>query len=232
MLLNAVDEEGDGTGMTDEQARDEAMTLFNAGHDTSAAGLTWLWYLVATHPEVEQKLRDEAQSVLGGRPATYADIPALRYSTMVVKETLRLYPPTWGLIPREAIEAVPLGDYVIPKGGWIYIYPWILHHDPRFFPEPYQFVPERFSPGRIEHIPQHAYIPFGAGPHVCIGNTFATMEMVLAVSTMIQRVRLQLPANHPPVVPEPYVAIRPRGGLRMRVEEVTEQAPLVGYASA
>jgi cytochrome P450 len=244
MLLAAVDEEGDGTGMTDEQARDEAITLFNAGQDTTAAGLTWLWYLVATHPEVAEKLRDEAQQVLavrneaqqvlgvreeaaqvlGERPATYADLPSLPNTTMVVKESLRLYPPTWALIPREALEDVPLGDFVIPKGGWVYIYPWVLHRDPRFFPDPERFDPERFAPGRIESIPQHAYIPFGAGPHVCIGNTFATMEMVLAVTTIVSRVRLTLPPNAPPIVVEPHIAIRPRGGLTLRVEPARRPA--------
>jgi cytochrome P450 len=218
MLLKAVDEEGDGTGMTDEQARDEAITLFNAGQDTTAAGLTWLWYLVATCPEAEEKLRDEAQTALGDRPATYADLPSLPYTAMVVKESLRLFPPTWALIPRVAVEDVPMGDYVIRKGGWVYIYPWVIHRDPRFFPDPEQFDPERFATGRVEKIPQHAYIPFGAGPHLCIGNTFAQMEMVLAVSTVVPRFRLALPPNSPPIVLEPHVAIRPRGGLRMRVE--------------
>jgi cytochrome P450 len=224
MLLRAVDEEGDGTGMTDEQARDEAITLFNAGQDTTAAGLTWLWYLLATHPEVEQKLRDEAQSVLGERDTGFADLPSLAYTAMVVKESLRLYPPTWALIPREAMCDVPLGDFVIRKGGWVYIYPWVLHRDSRFFPEPERFDPERFSPGRVESIPQHAYIPFGAGPHVCIGNTFAQMEMVLAVTTIVRRFRLVLPPDAPPVTIEPYVAIRPRGGLPLRVEAVSRPA--------
>src|SRR5262249_36196709 len=118
MLLSAVDEEGDGSGMTDEQARDEAMTLFNAGHDTSAAGLAWLWYRVATRPDVEQKLCDEARAVLQGRPATYADAERLAYTATVVKETLRIDPPTWILIPREAVEDVRIGEYTIPKGGW------------------------------------------------------------------------------------------------------------------
>jgi cytochrome P450 len=173
---------------------------------------------VATCPEVEEKLRDEAQTVLGDRPATYADLPSLPYTAMVVKESLRLFPPTWALIPRVAVEDVPMGDYVIRTGGWVYIYPWVIHRDPRFFPDPEQFDPERFAPGRVEMISQHAYIPFGAGPHVCIGNTFAQMEMVLAVSTVVPRFRLALPPNSPPIVVEPHVAIRPRGGLRMRVE--------------
>ncbi len=230
MLLGAVDEEGDGTGMTDEQARDEAITLFNAGHDTTAAGLTWLWYLLARHPEVEQKLRDEAQSVLGEREAGYADLPSLPYAAMVVKESLRLYPPAWALIARLAVTDVRLGDFVIRKGGWVYIYPWVLQRDSRFFPEPERFDPERFSPGRVESIPQHAYIPFGAGPHVCIGNTFAQMEMVLAVSTIVRRFRLVLPPDAPPVTIEPYVAIRPRGGLPLRVEAVNRPA-LAGRVS-
>jgi cytochrome P450 len=137
---------------------------------------------------------------------------------------LRLYPATWALIPRTAIEDVPMGDFVIRKGGWVYIYPWVLHRDPRFFPEPERFDPERFAPGRVEAIPQHAYIPFGAGPHVCIGNMFAQMEMILAVATVVSRYRLALLPNSPPVVPEPYVAIRPRGGLKMRVEMVSRPA--------
>jgi cytochrome P450 len=224
MLLAAVDDEGNGQGMTDEQARDEAMTLFNAGHDTTAAGLTWLWYLVATHRNVEEALRDEAHAVLGGRPATYGDLARLKYTTTVVKESLRIYPPTWSLIPRVALEDVPVGQYVLPKGGWIYIYPWVLHRDPRFFPEPERFDPERFGPGRVEKIPQHAYIPFGAGPHVCIGNTFATMELVLAVSTLVQRYRFAFPTEHPPVVPEAYIAIRPRHGLRIDLEDAPSSA--------
>ncbi len=222
MLLKAVDEEGDGTGMTDEQARDEAMTLFNAGHDTTAAGLTWIWYLLAAHPEVERKLRQEIQTVLGPRAATYADVAALPYTGFVVKEALRIFPPTWGLIPRVAVENVPLGTSEIPKGGWVYIYPWVLHRDPRFFPDPERFDPDRFAPGRLESIPQHAYVPFGAGPHVCIGNAFAAMEMVLAVATVVPRFRLTLPADHPPVVPEPHIAIRPRGGLRMMLNAVSK----------
>lgn len=224
MLLKAVDEEGDGTGMTDEQARDEAITLFNAGHDTTSAGLVWIWYVLAKNPEVEQKLREEADSVLAGRPATYADMPSLTYTTMVVKESLRMFPPTWALIPRQALEDVPIGEYVIPKGSWCHIYPWVLHHDPRFFPNPDRFDPERFAAGRVESIPQHAYIPFGAGPHVCIGNTFAMMEMVLSVATVVPHFRLVLPANHAPIVPEAYIAVRPRGGLRMRVAEASQPA--------
>ncbi len=224
MLLAAVDEEGDGTGMTDEQARDESITLFNAGHDTTASSLTWTWYLLATHPEVATRVREEIQSVLQGRSATYADFPALAYTTRVVKESMRLYPPTWALIPRVATERVTIGGYELPKGAWVYIYPWVLHHDARFFPEPEKFDPDRFTPERVDTIPQHAYIPFGAGPHVCIGNTFATMEMVLALATIVPRCRLTLPADHPPVVPDALIAIRPRDGLTLRVERQSQNS--------
>jgi cytochrome P450 len=218
MLLKAVDEEGDGTGMTDEQARDESITLFNAGHDTTAAGMIWTWYLLATHPEAASRVREEVETVLQGRPATFADMPALAYTTRVIKESMRLYPPTWALIPRVTTQKITLGEYELPKGAWVYMYPWVLHHDARFFPEPERFDPDRFAPNRIDSIPQHAYIPFGAGPHVCIGNTFATMEMVLAFATIVPQYRLTLPPHYPPVVPDALIAIRPRDGLTLRVE--------------
>jgi cytochrome P450 len=227
MLLKAVDEEGDGTGMTDEQARDESITLFNAGHDTTSAGLIWTWYLLATHPAIAARVRDEVETVLQGRPAAFADMPALTYTTRVIKESMRLYPPTWALIPRVSTQKIALGEYELPKGAWVYMYPWVLHHDARFFPEPERFDPDRFAPDRVDSIPQHAYIPFGAGPHVCIGNTFATMEMVLALATIVPQYRLTLPPNHPPVVPDPLIAIRPRDGLILRVEPQS-QASLAG----
>jgi cytochrome P450 len=229
MLLKAVDTEGDGTGMTDEQARDEAITLFNAGHDTTSAGLIWTWYLLATHPDVAARVREEVDTVLQGRPATFADMPALAYTTRVIKESMRIYPPTWALIPRMTTQKITLGGYELPKGAWVYVYPWVLHRDARFFPEPERFDPDRFAPERVESIPQHAYIPFGAGPHVCIGNTFATMEMVLTLATIVPRYRLKLPADHPPVVPQPHIAIRPRDGLTLRVEPQS-QASLAGTA--
>jgi cytochrome P450 len=222
MLLAAVDEEGDGTRMTDEQVRDEVITLFNAGHDTTASSLGWTWYLLATHPDVASRIRDEVRSVVQGRPATYADLPALAYTTQVVKESMRLYPSTWALIPRVARQPVTIGGYELPKGAWVYIYPWVLHRDPRFFPEPERFDPDRFAPDRADSIPQHAYIPFGAGPHVCIGNTFAMMEMTLALATIVPRCRLTLPPDHPPVIPDAMIAIRPRDGLTMRVEPQVE----------
>jgi cytochrome P450 len=232
MLLAAVDEEGDGTGMSDEQVRNESITLFNAGHDTTASALTWTWYLLATHPEIAERVREEAQTVLRGRRAAYADMPALAYTTRVVKESMRLFPPTWALIPRVATQSLTIGGYELPKGAWVYMYPWVLHRDPRFFPDPERFDPDRFAPDRADSIPQHAYIPFGAGPHVCIGNTFATMEMALALATIVPRCRLTFPADHPPVVPEALIAIRPRDGLTLRLEQQTQPEPLVATSQS
>ena len=139
---------------------------------------------------------------------------------------MRIYPPTWALIPRVATQKVTIGGYELPKGAWVYMYPWVLHRDPRFFPDPERFDPDRFAPDRVDSIPQHAYIPFGAGPHVCIGNTFATMEMVLALATIVPQCRLTLPSGHPAVVPDALIAIRPRDGLTLGVESQSEVNPV------
>jgi cytochrome P450 len=224
MLLLAVDEEGDGRGMTDAQARDEAVTLFNAGHDSTAASLAWIWYLVAKHADVQDKLVEEIDRVLAGRPGTYAEVPQLPYAEMVVKESLRLYPPTWILIPREVVDPIDLAGYTVPRGSWIYTSPWVTHRDPRFFDDPERFDPQRFGPGRVEQIPQYAYFPFGGGPRVCIGNTFATMEMILIVASVLQKFRVRLAADQGDVEPEPLIAIRPKGGLRVSLERRTEPA--------
>jgi cytochrome P450 len=218
-LLLAVDEAGDSRGMTDQQARDEAKSLFLAGHDTVAAALTWAWYAVARHPGVEGRLRQEVEAVLGERPATIEDLPRLQYTGMVVKETLRLYPPLWDLTTREAVSDVELGGYELPKGSWIALAPYVTQRDPRFFANPDQFDPERFAAGRAEQIPPYAYVPFGAGPHVCIGNTFAIMEMTLVVSTIVQQFRVALAPSQREVELEPDIMIRPKGGLRMAVSE-------------
>lgn len=215
MLLLAVDEEGDGGSMTDEQARDEAMTLFNAGHDSTAAGLAWIWYLLAQHPEVQTRLSEEADRVLAGRPATFDDVQRLVYTGQVVNESLRLYPPTWILLPRESVSDLQLRESTLPRGTWLYFSPFVTQRDPRFFPEPEKFDPDRFSAERADEIPQHAWFPFGAGPHICIGINFALMEMTLIVATLLQRFRFRLAANQGSVEPEPLVAIRPRGGLKV-----------------
>ncbi|HEY2892708.1 MAG TPA: cytochrome P450 [Pirellulales bacterium] len=224
MLLLAVDEEGDGGGMSDLQVRDEAITLFNAGHDTSAAALAWIWYAVATHPEIQNKLAEESAAMLGDRAATYADVAHLSYTEHVIKESLRLYPPTWAMVPREAVEQVDLGGYQLPRGAWVYIFPYVTHHDARFFENPLVFDPDRFAPGRVEAIPQYAYIPFGGGPRVCVGASFATMEMVLIVASVLQRFRVRLASDQGAVEPEPLIAMRPKGGLRVSLEPRAQHA--------
>ena len=192
MLLHATDDEGDGKSMTDEQIRHEAMTLFLAGHDTTAGVLPWIWYLLAKHPQAEGRLLDELQTVLQGRIPTADDLPRLTFTHMVVKETLRLYPQAYVLFARVAAEPVEIGGYQIPAGSQVFAVPYIIHHDARWHPDPERFDPERFTPERQDRLPSCAWIPFGAGPRACIGAAFATMEMVLIVATILQRVRLAL----------------------------------------
>jgi cytochrome P450 len=229
MLLIANDD--DGSQMSDQQVRDEAITLFNGGHDSTAAELCWIWDSIGRHPDVEAKIVAELQHVLGDRPPTYADVANLRYTEMVVKETMRLWPATIALFVREALEDVPLGEYVIPRGGWVYMMPYIVHRDPRLFPDPLRFDPERFAPGRVEKMTPNSYFPFGAGPHVCIGNTFATMEMVLIVAMVLQQYHPEsLPGQGPPE-PEVRVSLRPRGGLKLRMVK-RERAPTAVTATA
>jgi len=213
-LLSAVDAD-DGTRMSDRQLRDEMMTLFLAGHETTANALTWTWYLLSQHPDVEARLLSETERVLRGRPPTAADLPNLPYSEMVVREAMRLYPPAPGFA-REPIEDVAIGGYVVPKGSMVSIMTYALHRDPRFFHDPESFDPERFAAGWEERIPRYAYLPFGGGPRVCIGSGFAMMESRLVLSTVVQRYQLRLEPDQA-VVPTQMVTIRPRNGIKMRV---------------
>lgn len=214
MLLLAVDEE-QGGGMTDAQALDEAITLFNAGHDSTAAALAWIWYLLARHPHVESQLIAEIDEVLPDRDPTYADVARLPLTELVIKEAMRLYPPTWTLLPREVVEPLELDGYPIPRGAWLYTFPWVTHRDPRWFKHPERFEPERFAAGRVDEIPPYAYFPFGGGPRVCIGAAFATMEMVLILATILRQFRVKLAPRQGEVVPEPLISIRPLGGLQV-----------------
>lgn len=226
MLLLAVDHEGDGKGMSDRQAQDEAVTMFNAGHDSTAAALAWIWYLIARHPDVERRLIEEMQAVLGDRPATFDDVPKLVYSEMVVREALRLYPPVWALFAREALQDTELGGYRIPRGSQVFMFPWVTQRDPANFPDPLRFDPERFSAERIDQIPQYTWLPFGAGPHICIGLSLALMEMTLIIPTILQRFRPTFAPEQPhDVDPEPLLAIRPKGGLKMVLTPAGTSAP-------
>jgi cytochrome P450 len=213
MLLLAVDEQGDGTGMTDQQARDEAVTLFNAGHDSTSAALAWTGYYLARYPGVQERLREELAAVLGRRAATWEDLSRLAFAGSVVKEALRIYPPTPVLINREAVTEVEIGGYGLARGSLVILSPYVTQRDPRWFPEPESFDPDRFGPGRVESIPEYAYFPFGAGPHVCVGNTFAMMEITLVVATLVQRFHVELVPGQERLVPELKVSLRPRGGV-------------------
>jgi cytochrome P450 len=214
MLLRAQDE--DGGGMTDQQLRDELMTIFLAGHETTAVALTWAWYLLAQHPEAEAKLAAELGEVLGGRAATAADLPRLRYAEWVVKESMRLYPPARA-VGREAVRECEVGGYVVPKCTQVIAYPWVVQRDPRWYDEPLNFRPERWGEESAARLPRYAYFPFGGGPRLCIGNYFATMEAVLVLSTVARRFRLRL-APGDKVEPLPAVSLRPKSGVRMRSE--------------
>jgi cytochrome P450 len=213
MLLAAQDD--DGSGMTDKQLRDELMTIFLAGHETTAMNLSWTWYLLSQQPQAVAKLKTEVDRVLGERRATMADLAHLPYNEMVIKEALRLYPPAPG-VGREPIEDVQIGGYSVPKGALINISFFAMHRHPAYFPDPEVFDPERFSPEREKDIPRYAYLPFGAGPRVCIGNSFALMEARLILATMIQQVELALLPGQQ-IVPKQLVTVRPQNGIEMSV---------------
>ncbi len=217
MLLLAQDEEGDGGGMTDLQLRDEALTLFLAGHETTAVALAWTWYLLSQHPEVEARLHAEVDEVLGGRLPTAADLPHLPYTRMVLAESMRLFPPAW-IMGRQPLEGFEIGGYRIPAGSIVIMSTWVIHHDPRFYDEPFAFRPERWTPEEESRRHRFAYLPFGAGPRKCIGEGFAWMEGMLMLATLARRWRLRLVPGHP-VEHKPLITLRPKHGLRMRLEQ-------------
>jgi cytochrome P450 len=214
MLIEARDEES-GEGMTDQQLRDEVITIFSAGHETTANALTWTWYLLSKHPAVRRRLEGELDQVLGGRVPAVEDLARLEYATGVVKEAMRLYPPAW-IISRRAIAADRLGGYDIPEGSIVLLSPWVTHRHPRFWENPEGFEPERFEPARAAALPRYAYFPFGGGPRLCIGNNFAMMEAVLLLATMARRYRLDLDPGHL-VDLDPLITLRPRTGVRMQL---------------
>ncbi len=212
LLLAARDEVGGQ--MTDRQVRDEAMNIFLAGHETTANALTWTFYLLAKHPAVRARLEAELDAHLGGRTPTLADLTKLPYTMMVFKEAMRLYPPAY-VIARRALRDVEVAGRPIKKGHLVVINIIGMHHDPALFPDPERFDPERFDPEAEKALPKNAFLPFGAGPRVCIGNHFALMEGHLVLATLAQRVRFELPPSAPPVAMEPLVTLRPKGGMPM-----------------
>ncbi|HEX6007485.1 MAG TPA: cytochrome P450 [Burkholderiales bacterium] len=213
MLMSVRDEEG--SCMSDQQLRDEAITILLAGHETTALALSWTLYLLALHPDVDARLQDELQQVLNGRTPTPADLPALRYTDHVIKEAMRIYPPAYG-IGREAVAACELGGYHVPAGTTIFMSAWVTHRDPRWFADPHTFNPDRWNDGLAERLPRHAYMPFGGGPRICIGNSFAIMEATLLLASIAQRYRF-VREDPIPVVPFPTITLRPSGGVQLRV---------------
>ena len=214
MLLQAQDE--DGSQMSDAQLRDEVMTLFRAGHETTALALSWSWYLLATHPEAEKKFHAELDEVLGAhnrRAPEVEDLPKLKYTEMIAKETMRLYPPAYA-VGREAIEETEIGGFRVPRNTQLFAFQWVTHRDPRFFDRPEAFEPDRWATDSIQNLPKYAYFPFGGGPRQCIGNYFAMMEVVLLLATIGQRFKFSLVEDHAVEV-LPVLSLRPKNGIKV-----------------
>jgi cytochrome P450 len=216
MLLLSHDEEADGSGMTDKQVRDEALTLFLAGHETTANALTWTWYLLSQHPECERRLHEEIDSVLEGQVPGFSDVPRLRYTEMVFAEAMRLYPPAWA-IGRMARGPFELAGVSIPAKSICIVSPYVMQRDPRWFPDPERFDPERWQPEAREGRPKFSYFPFGGGARICIGERFAWMEGVLIIAAIAQKWKLRL-AKDQRVEPLPLITLRTKYGMRMIVE--------------
>jgi cytochrome P450 len=216
-ILIRVCDQDDGGSMTDQQLRDEAITLFLAGHDTTALTLTWGLYLLARHPEVARVLEQELDEVLGGRAPTAADLPRLRYTDMVIREVMRLYPSAY-VVGREAISPCELGGYRVPAGGTLLMSQWAVHRDPRWYAEPGRFLPARWADGLERRLPKCAYFPFGGGPRVCIGNHFAQMEAVLVLASLARCWRVTVPAGEAPVAPKPQITLRPASPVRLTLD--------------
>jgi cytochrome P450 len=215
LLLTARDE--DGNSMSDQQLRDEVMTLLLAGHETTALNLSWAWYLLSQHPEVEENLHAELETVLGGRLPCAADLPRLQYTDRVIRETLRLYPPAWRIF-RRTLEPFTVGEYTLPAGSNIVMSQWVTQRDPRWFSEPERFYPDRWSEEAAAKLPRFAYFPFGGGLRVCIGAGFAMMEATLLLATIAQRFRMCLAPNQR-IEPLASITLRPRNGIRVELQE-------------
>jgi cytochrome P450 len=211
LLLLARYENGDH--MNEQQIRDEVVTMLLAGHETTALALSWTCFLLSRHPLIESRLAAEVREVLGTRSPTVDDLPRLRLCEHAINEAMRLYPPAWA-IGREVIDACRIGGYLVPAGVTLFIAPWVLHRDSRYFDNPTEFRPDRWASGLAKQLPRFAYMPFGGGPRVCIGNRFAMMEAVLILATIAQHFVLE-PQNERPE-PFPSITLRPKGGVWLR----------------
>jgi cytochrome P450 len=217
MLIAAQDEEDQQHRMSDKQVRDEVLTLFLAGHETTANALTWALYLLSQNPAAARQLHTELKQVLNGRSPTYEDVEALSYTRMVLSEAMRLYPPAW-ILTRTAMEDVEIGGYLIPKGSTVLSSQWVVHHNGRYYPEPLKFDPERWTPENAAARPKMAYFPFGGGTRVCIGESFAWMEGILLLATLAQKWEMHLEPGFP-VELLPEITLRPKYGMRMQLKK-------------
>lgn len=213
ILLFAKDEEGDGKGMTDKHIRDEALTIFLAGHETTSLGLSWMWYLLAQHPEIEAKLHEELAEVLGGRLPVMDDMPNLPYLQKIIQESLRLYPPAY-LGDRAPIDDWDTGEYIVPKGSFVFVSQYSMGRHPKYYPDPERFDPERWTPEAIAQRPKFASFPFGGGVHTCIGEHFAWAELVLIMATLAQRWTMKLIPGQT-IETDPLITLRVKQGIRV-----------------
>jgi cytochrome P450 len=216
MLLLAQDEEGDGGQMTDTQLRDELLTIFLAGHETTANALTWTWYLLSQHPEVEERLHRELDDVLNARTPTFADVSQLRYTEMVLAESMRLYPPAWAIGRLAAVDC-EIAGYFVPRKSLVVASQYVMHRDERYYAKPLVFDPERWTEAARESRPQFSYFPFGGGPRRCIGEGFAWMEGILLIATLAQQWQMRLVPHHP-VALKPLITLRPKHGMQMTLK--------------
>jgi cytochrome P450 len=204
-----------GEAMSARQIRDEVITMLLAGHETTALTLSWTWYLLGLYPAVDVQLAEEVHTVLRGRSPTVDDVPRLRFTEQVVSEALRLYPPAYA-IGRQALADCEVGGYHVPAGTTVYVSPWVMHRDPRWFDDPQAFRPERWAGSLVKELPRFAYMPFGGGARICIGNRFAMMEAVLILATVARQFRLERQSGRP-VEPKPSITLRPGGGVWVRL---------------
>ena len=209
-----------GDNMTNEQLRDELMTIFVAGHETVANALTWTWYLLSQHPEAEAQMHGELRAVIGGRQPDYDDLGRLTYTRQVFSESMRLYPPGW-VIGRTSLSDYEVGGYIVPAGTVVLVSQYVMHRDPRYYPDPERFDPGRWTEEAVSSRPKYAYFPFGGGIRQCIGESMAWMEGVLVMATLSQDWRSRLLDGHP-VETRPLVTLRPRHGMKMTLKRRAE----------
>jgi cytochrome P450 len=230
MLIRARDEENSGSCMTDLQLRDETMTIFVAGHETISNALTWTWYLLSQHPEVETKLAAEVDRVTGGRRPHADDYSQLPYTQMVLAEAMRLYPPIF-VMGRRALDDYQIGGYHIPAGSILLMSQYVMHHSETYFPDPFEFDPERWQPEARDSRPKYSYFPFGGGPRVCIGEGLAWMEGVLVLATIAQRWRMRIAPGHRVIV-QPIQLLKPKDGMKMILQPRSNVARASAAAGA